>query len=341
MKHPLNIRFFSGRHHLAAEVPPGKACPRAWRAILFATLAGGFAAQAQVVYYRVENLAFRAPDAYQNPRNYHDFAVDFSNNCSVRFFNQQSTEGRQTNTTSVCRKGSRLIIKTAVPGYTVDYDWTFLDNGKVIAGVWRDNSGFGASVGEMRSGSPAQMPPVPPASGMAITGTWNWVSGQTLRINADGTLQVYQGSSKINEGRWVNLGGRQYRLTHTSGGYVDTVTLSTDGNSLDGTNNSGYQLHGTRQGGTAPGSTSAPTLTLAGTWNWVAGQTLKVAVNNTFEVWQGAGKINDGRWESLGGQRYRLTHRSGGWIDTVTLSSDGMSLDGVNNTGSRVQGTRR
>lgn len=87
------------------------------------------------------------------------------------------------------------------------------------------------------------------SSASALTGTWNWVSGQTLVISANNTCEVYEGSRKINECRWESLGRGQYRLTHRDDGYVyvDTVTLSADGNSLEGTNNQGNTLHGSRR----------------------------------------------------------------------------------------------
>ena len=81
----------------------------------------------------------------------------------------------------------------------------------------------------------------------ALAGTWNWVSGQVLVVHSDGTFEVYKDGGRINDGHWVNLQGWQYRLNHRNGGYIDTVTLSADGNALDGTNNLGYQLHGSRQ----------------------------------------------------------------------------------------------
>jgi hypothetical protein len=164
-----------------------------------------------------------------------------------------------------------------------------------------------------------------------LTGTWNWVEGQTLVVAAGGTCEVYQGASKINDCRWESLGARQYRLTHRSGGYVDTVTLSSDGNSLSGTNNQGFNLRGSRK----------MVVDLTGTWNWVEGQTLVVLASGTCEVFQGGNKINDCRWESLGGGRYRLTHRSGGYVDNVTLSADGTALSGTNNQGFNLRGSRR
>jgi hypothetical protein len=109
-------------------------------------------------------------------------------------------------------------------------------------GLWRF-SWSATRVGPYRE-EPAR-PTSSPAAGPA--GTWNWVSGQTLVISANNTCEVYEGSRKINECHWESLGQNQYRLTHRDGGYVDTVTLSADGNSLDGTSNQGYALHGSRR----------------------------------------------------------------------------------------------
>lgn len=92
------------------------------------------------------------------------------------------------------------------------------------------------------------------------------------------------------------------------------------------------------------GSAPAVHNDLVGTWNWVAGQRLVIRENNTLEVFDGAGnRINDGRWELLdtGSRKYRFTHRSGGWVDTVVLGPDGRSLNGTNNHGSAIHGTKR
>ncbi|TAN62572.1 hypothetical protein EPN18_04560 [bacterium] len=83
---------------------------------------------------------------------------------------------------------------------------------------------------------------------------------------------------------------------------------------------------------------------VAGTWNWVAGQTLVARENGSLDVFDASGnKINDGRWELLDAvaRRYRFTHRVGGWVDTVVLSSDGRSLDGTNNHGHGIHGSKR
>ena len=96
--------------------------------------------------YRVENFVYNAPDVYQNPRNYHDFIVNFAS-CSVQELNALSQQGQETIHVSVCRNNSRLTFTTSTPGSTVDYDWILLNNGQTVAGAWRQGSGFGPSVG--------------------------------------------------------------------------------------------------------------------------------------------------------------------------------------------------
>ncbi len=49
---------------------------------------------------------------------------------------------------------------------------------------------------------------------------------------------------------------------------------------------------------------ASPAPRIVGHWNWVAGQTLEIRANGIVEVFQGLAKINEGRWESLGGDRY-------------------------------------
>ncbi|HPV77883.1 MAG TPA: discoidin domain-containing protein [Gemmatimonadaceae bacterium] len=98
------------------------------------------------VRYRVENLVYNAPDIYRNPRNYHDFIVDFAS-CTLRELNRESTQGLQTTRVLVCRDRSRLTFTTQGPGTLVEYDWVFLDDGKTIAGAYRQGGTFGPSIG--------------------------------------------------------------------------------------------------------------------------------------------------------------------------------------------------
>ena len=97
--------------------------------------------------YRVETLIYGAPDRYLNPRNYHDFMVDFAQ-CSIREMNPQSDQGLEQVRVSVCRPNARLQFTTVWPNSTlVEYDWVFLDGGKTISGAYRQGNTFGPSVG--------------------------------------------------------------------------------------------------------------------------------------------------------------------------------------------------
>jgi hypothetical protein len=201
--------------------------------------------------------------------------------------------------------------------------------------------GQGNPVRGTRQGARVTNPTLPGASS-GLPGHWDWVGDQTLEISANGTFEVFRGLVKINEGKWVSLGGAQFRLTHHKGGWVDTVNLSADANVIDGFNNQGNPVRGTRQGArvtnpTLPGAAEG----LPGRWNWVGDQTLEISANGTFEVFRGLLKINEGKWVSLGGAQFRLTHYTGGWVDTITLSTDGKTISGTNNRGNPVRGTRR
>jgi hypothetical protein len=214
---------------------------------------------------------------------------------------------------------------------------TLSPDGNALDGTNNRNSALHGS----RSGAP-EVPAHPASVRPQLEGTWNWVSGQTLVLHPDGTLDVYLNGQKINEGHWTSLGGNQYRFVHRNGGWVDTVTLSPDGRALDGTNNHNAALHGSRSG--TPEVSAHPASAhpqLEGTWNWVGGQTLVIHRDGTLDVYLNGGKINEGHWTNLGGNQYRFVHRNGGWVDTVTLSPDGNALDGTNNRNSALHGSRR
>lgn len=127
------------------------------------------------------------------------------------------------------------------------------DDGCTYKNVATERCVGGQRPGRMYTCAPAQPGDrvLPPTDGTGVVGTWNWVSGQTLVVRADGSFDVLGGSSnKINEGRWTLLDASQrlYRFTHRHGGWIDTVKLSADGLALDGTNNVGSGIHGRKQG---------------------------------------------------------------------------------------------
>ena len=192
----------------------------------------------------------------------------------------------------------------------------------------------GGAQGQATVGKPA-------ASVATLAGRWHWVGGQQLVVDSNGSCEVFLDSARINECNWTLLPDGRFQLTHRNGGWVDTVRVSADGAAIDGLNNAGHVLHGSRMTPSNAGQAAVRAVPLAGRWAWVAGQTLVIAADGSFEVFLGPERINAGQCVSLDDGRYRLTHRNGGWVDTVTLSTNGRAIDGVNNRGAAVHGTRQ
>lgn len=92
-----------------------------------------------------------------------------------------------------------------------------------------------ATVEAKPAAKPAPPPPRPAASpppAKTIVGTWQWLpKNQIVTVNANGTCT----SSFNNSGTWSSVGNRTYQLKWKNG-YIDTMTLSGDGNSLTGHN---------------------------------------------------------------------------------------------------------
>ena len=82
----------------------------------------------------------------------------------------------------------------------------------------------------------------------AIVGEWDWILGSTTIISTDGKLQNL--ALIPNHGTWecTDPSQRQFILHWVVGGWVDTVTLSSDGNTIDAINNIGMRFQGWRKG---------------------------------------------------------------------------------------------
>jgi RNA polymerase subunit RPABC4/transcription elongation factor Spt4 len=166
-------------------------------------------------------------------------------------------------------------------------------------------------------------------------GTWNWMGGLMVVIHPDGSQEGFLNSNRAYTGRWESLAGSTYRLTWRENGSVDTLRLSPDGKSMDGSNSSGTSIHVTCQAGLQPQPTGN-VCTPAGTWNWMGGLTVVIHPDGSQEGLVNGNRSYTGRWESLGGGTYRLTWRENGSVDTLRLSPDGKSMDGSNSSGTSI-----
>ena len=180
-----------------------------------------------------------------------------------------------------------------------------------------------------------------------ITGNWIWGNGAIVTVNANGSVDA--GSVK---GTWSRTGN-----TYTfrwNNGFSDTMTLSSDGQSMKGKNNNGSDVTARRPSGRSAaggieGSAGTTTASagqpagplegaesLVGIWTW--GNGVQVMIN-------AEGRLDGGNVQG----RWRLVDRSkkiytfewdNGFKDTMTLWDNNNKLKGVNNRKSTVSARR-
>ena len=82
-----------------------------------------------------------------------------------------------------------------------------------------------------------------PSASADATGAWSWFNGAVVSIEPNGTMRT---EDQRNQGTWTSRGDT-YTLHWQVGGWVDTLRLSADGQRLDGRNQHGTHVWGTRQ----------------------------------------------------------------------------------------------
>jgi len=163
-----------------------------------------------------------------------------------------------------------------------------------------------------------------------IQGSWSWFNGRTVIVSPDGNL-----TAGPITGKWVYLGGRQYSL-RWSNGAVDTMTVSPDGQKLDGSNQSGMKVWATRGGAGKNLPEFSGGEEIAGLWSWFNGRQVTITEDGQLD----AGGIK-GEWKLADPKlrKYRLTW-SNGAVDNMTLSATGQRLDAKDYGKSNVWGIR-
>ncbi len=175
------------------------------------------------------------------------------------------------------------------------------------------------------SNPPGAAAPIPKKSGGAssaesdaVVGCWQWFNNAPVVIRSNGLMTAGPFTA---EWRSVDPSRRTFNFIWPEA--VDNAALSLDGRSLSGGNQYGYKMSATRLGG-GPG--------LAGTWRWYNGVVVAIQPDGSFV----AGNVT-GHWRGSGFS-YSLT-----WpkpVDTVTLSADHNRIDGHNQYGIHISGTR-
>jgi hypothetical protein len=220
---------------------------------------------------------------------------------------------------------------------------------------------------------------------LAVTpyGVWDFSWGTskhvTMEVKTDGTANQYDETGRFwNRGTWRQQGNSYLFTWETCGqdctgdSSTDTLTLSSDGQKLTGTNNYGSSLLGIRKDATEgrPVTSSTPsvvtvttttaTTTAApsggsqspvGSWDysWGTSQhvTMDIKPDGTVTQSDEAGTWNRGTWSQQGNICVFTWETCGRGCtgksssDTLTLSPDGQRLTGTNNYGSSLLGIRK
>lgn len=138
----------------------------------------------------------------------------------------------------------------------------------------------------------------------SFTGCWNWSNGAHIMINPDGSAL-----NGVVAASWQPIDARQghYQINWPS--FIDTLSITDNGNKLTGSNNIGFPISAIRKSGAAS--------ELIGRWLW--GNGVMVHVGASSLVVAGALK---GKW-SKSGKNWIIE-----WpiVDNITMSRDGQSL---------------
>ncbi len=137
-----------------------------------------------------------------------------------------------------------------------------------------------------------------------LSGCWNWSNNSYITINPDGTAHngIFGATWRI-----IDADKRLHIITWPS--FVDTLSLSAEGDTLSGHNNFNIPINATRKSGSASDFT--------GPWLWGNGITAEIRADASII----AGSLR-GTWHKAGGKliiEWPL-------VDTVTLSANGLGL---------------
>ncbi len=163
--------------------------------------------------------------------------------------------------------------------------------------------------------------PAAQASADPIVGCYQWFNNVPVTISAGGTMVAGPFTAHW---RLVNAERRAYTFTWPL--MIETLTLSPDQRSMNGGNQYGYPISGTRTAGS---------FGLDGTWHWANGWDVLVSPNGTFT----SGSFR-GTWRSADASRgiYEMTWPSP--VDSVTLLAGGTRISGANQYGVAISGVK-
>ena len=187
----------------------------------------------------------------------------------------------------------------------------------------------GNAAGDPNAGGTAVTPPPKTARAPAavktgvdpIVGCYQWFNNSPVTIRADGTMTAGPFTA-----RWRQVSAAQRAYTFTWPAMIETLTVTPDQRSMNGGNQYGYPISGTRVAGSVG---------LAGTWQWANGWTVNVSSNGTF-----TSASFRGTWRAVDASRgiYEMTWPSP--VDSITLLGGGTRVSGANQYGVAISGVK-
>lgn len=204
------------------------------------------------------------------------------------------------------------------------------------------------AVGSVRADAPSASTPAATATPAPVVkptpvGNWKWFVGPALTFDAKGAVT---GTRRPAVWFWLDEDKRELQVVW--GGPdpgLDKLTLSEDGNRLEGSNNDGTPISGSRiveapePAAPAAGTGVVTNVSPLGTWSWFFGPDLTFHEDGTV-----TGENRTARWVWTDQSKRELRVDFGGdysgYRDSLTLSEDGKRLRGVNNTGMEISGDR-
>ena len=183
----------------------------------------------------------------------------------------------------------------------------------------------------------------PPASiAVGPVGTWSWFFGPDLTFTADGAVT---GAVRPAHWSWTDPAKRALKIEWGSDDpNVDTLTLSADGNTLEGSNDDDMAVSGHRLNPAAAPTADAPsdlaptgTGSPVGKWRWFKGNPLIFRQDNYVVS---SGRLGRWDWTDESKRELKVQWARSTTVDHLTLSADGTHLDGMDTTGTKVSGQR-
>jgi hypothetical protein len=177
-----------------------------------------------------------------------------------------------------------------------------------------------------------------------VEGHWHWFNGGLTEFVEGGvarSLDPNDPAREVGRGTWRAVGGTPITIevTWAKDGWKDTLTLSADGQRLEGFNQQNSRVWAERTRLWRLEDCAG----VAGAWKWFNGGRAEIDGQGRVIGYAANGKLDDrATWRCVNGSPRTIEIRwtKGGWKDTLVLSADGSRLEGKNQTNARVWADR-